>query len=86
MWIQLIDTLTHLSDVAPTIAAVDVSHGMAWHPLLHSHADLLAQQFDTDVFRGVREAFGNFFESGQVWALLIGFILGYLLRGITTYS
>ncbi len=63
-----------------------------WDPshLLSSLAaiewSLLAQQFETDVFAATRTAFANFIESGQVWALLIGVVLGYLLRGITTYN
>ncbi|MEM6252957.1 MAG: hypothetical protein AAF821_08545 [Cyanobacteria bacterium P01_D01_bin.156] len=31
------------------------------------------------------EIIGNFIESGQVWALLIGIVLGYAIRGMTTY-
>lgn len=47
---------------------------------------LLAQQFDTDPFRGTRTAFNNFVRTGQAWALLIGFVLGYIVRGLTTYG
>jgi hypothetical protein len=47
---------------------------------------LLAQQFETDVFADTRDWFQNFIESGQVWALLIGFILGYMLRSFTSYG
>lgn len=59
-----------------------------WQSAFHVHVDLslLAQQFDTDVFSGARNAFNNFVESGQVWALLVGLILGYLIRGFTTYG
>ncbi|WP_430684956.1 hypothetical protein [Leptolyngbya sp. AN02str] len=52
----------------------------------HGFGSLLAQgQFDTDVFAGVRSAFNNFIQSGQVWALLVGIVLGYLIRGLTSY-
>lgn len=47
---------------------------------------LLAQQFDTDPFRGARGAFANFVRSGQAWALLIGFVIGYIVRGLTSYG
>ncbi|MEB3355261.1 MAG: hypothetical protein VKK04_00845 [Synechococcales bacterium] len=47
---------------------------------------LLAQQFETDVFAGARTWFNNFVQSGQIWALIIGIIIGYLLRGLTTYG
>jgi hypothetical protein len=46
----------------------------------------LAQQFETDVFRGARVAFNNFVRSGQAWALLAGFVIGYIVRGLTTYG
>jgi len=38
---------------------------------------------DPDVLGQMQKAFTNFIESGQVWALGIGFFLGYLLRGMT---
>ena len=47
---------------------------------------LLAQQFDTDPFSGIREWFINLIETGQLWALIIGFIVGYLFRGFTSYG
>lgn len=57
--------------------------------LLHgSHVDwiILAQQFDVDPFAGIRGWFGNLVATGQLWALIIGFILGYLFRGFTSYG
>lgn len=83
--------LIHVAqDMTTWVGAVswmtDVS---SWHPgydWLHLDWSLLAQQFETDVFAGARRAFNNFIQSGQVWALLIGMLLGYILRGITTYN
>ncbi|HEY9698109.1 MAG TPA: hypothetical protein V6D10_12650 [Trichocoleus sp.] len=46
----------------------------------------LAQTFDTDVFKGTRTILNNFIKSGQVWALLIGLIVGYIIRGLTSYG
>lgn len=43
-------------------------------------------QYDTDPFRGVRQNFSNFFTSGKVWIFLAGFVLGYIVRGLTTYG
>ncbi|NJL35524.1 MAG: hypothetical protein HC899_01330 [Leptolyngbyaceae cyanobacterium SM1_4_3] len=59
-----------------------------WHRYWQSPIDwsLLAQQFETDVFADFRSAFNNFMESGQVWALIIGLILGYLIRSLTSYG
>ena len=58
-------------------------HGFLWHSSMDW--SLLAQ-FDTDVFRPVREFINNFIESGQVWALIIGLILGYILKSLTSYG
>ena len=44
---------------------------------------LVAQQFNQDVLGDIHDGFSNFIESGQVWALLIGLVLGYMIRGIT---
>ncbi len=56
---------------------------------VHVHLDditLLAQQFDTDPFSDVRQTLANFYESGRLWALLAGMILGYLIRAFTSYG
>ena len=50
------------------------------------NATILAQQTDADLVANFRQAFSNFIESGQVWAFIIGIILGYLLRQFTTYG
>lgn len=48
--------------------------------------DLIAQTVrDPDVLGQMQAAFNNFIESGQVWALLIGLVLGYLFRSFTAY-
>jgi hypothetical protein len=47
---------------------------------------VLAQQFDTDVFAGARKIIGDFIESGRLWTLLIGIVIGYVLRGLTSYG
>ncbi len=40
--------------------------------------------FDEDkVFDDIRGGFDNFIQSGQVWALLIGIVVGYGIRSIT---
>jgi hypothetical protein len=50
---------------------------------LESH---LAVLFNTDVFAATRSFFDHFFKTGQAWALLIGIVVGYLLRGLTSYG
>ncbi len=46
---------------------------------------IIAQQFEDNFFDRSGDIIGNFVESGQLWALLIGVVLGYAIRGITTY-
>jgi hypothetical protein len=89
MWIDLAHHAIAWVSSAPSSLADPASwnlapDGLLWH--WHSDYPTLAQQFDTDVFAGVRRAADNFMKTGQVWALLIGIIIGYLLRGFTTYG
>ena len=46
---------------------------------------VIAQQFEDNFFDHSGDILGNFVESGQLWALLIGVAVGYVIRGITTY-
>ncbi len=39
-----------------------------------------------DLAGDVQRAFNNFVKTGQVWAFLIGVILGYLFRTFTSYG
>lgn len=87
MWIHLADVLANLPDSSWTTSWMDGGlFGAGFADATHFHWDLLAQQFDTDVFAGFRRTLSNFVKSGQIWAMLIGFVLGYMIRGITTYS
>ncbi len=47
---------------------------------------MVIAQSDGDVLSDIGGAFKGFYESGQIWALLIGLVLGYVVRGITTYQ
>ncbi|MGF1589524.1 MAG: hypothetical protein ACFCU7_09795 [Pleurocapsa sp.] len=54
----------------------------------HNHllpiSSLLAQQIeDPDILGQISDAWQNFIESGQVWALLIGTFFGYTFKGFT---
>ncbi|MGB2926877.1 MAG: hypothetical protein WBB82_16375 [Limnothrix sp.] len=37
---------------------------------------------DPDVLGGIQTGFSNFVESGQLWAMLGGFVLGYMFAGL----
>ncbi|AHJ27301.1 hypothetical protein PN465_09360 [Nodularia spumigena CS-584] len=48
---------------------------------------MLAQNInDPDVLGQMQQAWNNFVTTGQIWALLIGLIVGYVLRGLTSYG
>lgn len=51
------------------------------------HGMVVAQTLkDPDLLGNIQAAFQNFIQSGQIWALLIGLVLGYMIRGLTTYG
>ena len=60
---------------------VDFATNIDFHGLT-----VLAQTFDdVDVIADMEEAWANFVETGQCWALLIGVIVGYGFKGLTNY-
>lgn len=66
-----------------------IQHISAWLPsILHGHDwTVVAQSVtDTDLIGTVQKAFNHFIQSGQVWAMLIGLIIGYMFRSLTTYG
>lgn len=46
---------------------------------------ILAQQFQQDILGDLSKGWANFIESGQVWALIIGVVIGYIIRAFTSY-
>lgn len=46
---------------------------------------VLAQQFDQDILGDMVSIWNNFVESGQLWALLFGVVLGYMIRNLTAF-
>lgn len=50
----------------------------------HQHSVWMAQ-FEDNLGSSFQSAWDNFIQSGQVWALIIGFIVGYVFRSITSY-
>ncbi len=68
--------MTHWSDVLQTL------HWQLPHDWV-----VLAQQFkETDLGGDVSKAWTQFVKTGQVWAFLVGLILGYMVRALTTYG
>ncbi|MBD3882728.1 hypothetical protein IFO70_13230 [Phormidium tenue FACHB-886] len=94
VWIELAQHLASIGfDGASLSAVAEVGSWQDASQVLHlGHWDWshlfshLAARFDTDVFAATRAFFNNFFKSGQAWAMLVGLVLGYLLRGFLTYG
>ena len=49
------------------------------------HLTVLAQTYQDSLGSTVEGAWNNFIQTGQVWALLIGFVVGYIFRSLTAY-
>lgn len=58
-------------------------HGGLSHSLL-SGGIWIAQTYRDDLFSNVGQSWNNFIQSGQVWALMIGFMVGYFFRSLTS--
>lgn len=54
------------------------------HNYLLPGSSLVAQSIeDPDILGQIQDAWYNFIDSGQVWALLIGMFFGYTFKGFT---
>ena len=54
------------------------------HNIITPISSLLAQAIeDPDIIGQFEDAWYNFIDSGQVWALLIGTFFGYTFKGFT---
>ena len=47
---------------------------------------VIAQHFDQDLIGDTGTMLKAFYESGQLWAMLIGLALGYAFRSFTSYG
>lgn len=56
-----------------------------WHLDWQTFAAPQPQQFNQDVTKDLAGGWNNFIRTGQVWALLIGVVLGYLFKSITSF-
>jgi Na+/citrate or Na+/malate symporter len=43
-----------------------------------------AQNFNQDVLGDIAKGWNQFVSSGQIWALLIGLVIGYMVKSITS--
>jgi hypothetical protein len=49
------------------------------------HWFALIEGKEVDIMYQIQNGWNNFVKTGQVWALIIGFIIGYMFRGLTSY-
>lgn len=78
-----IDLMQQMTELVEMNIWADLHQGLLCQ--LHWDWSHLAQ-FNTDVFAPTRGWFNNFLKTGQVWALVIGFVLGFIFRGMTSYG
>ena len=51
-----------------------------------SNLSIFAQMVeDPKILDQMQNAFNHFIESGQVWAMLIGLVIGYIFHSLTSY-
>jgi hypothetical protein len=57
---------------------------------LHEHITFLANNYsnikDPDLLGQMQGAWNNFVKTGQIWAMLIGIIVGYMFKSLTSYG
>jgi hypothetical protein len=65
--------------------ALDTMYQLGWH--LPVYSTTIAQTVkDADLIGQMQTAFNHFIQTGQVWALLIGLVIGYMIRNLTSYG
>ncbi|MBU7586404.1 MAG: hypothetical protein KAF91_26670 [Nostoc sp. TH1S01] len=63
----------------------DLTFQLFWH--LPMNIIVLAQQIsDPNLMGQVQKAWNHFIQTGQVWALLVGLVIGWLFRNLTSYG
>jgi hypothetical protein len=72
--LQSVDALSLQGSLLPNLGHYPLLSGSIW----------IAQAYKDDLLTNVSQAWNNFIQSGQVWALMIGFVVGYLFRGLTS--
>ncbi|MBD2528082.1 hypothetical protein H6G97_00340 [Nostoc flagelliforme FACHB-838] len=63
----------------------DLISQLYWH-LPANFTDLAQTITDPDLMGQVQKSWSHFIQTGQVWALLIGLVIGYMIRNLTSYG
>lgn len=92
---MLIDLIQFIPMDLPHFDLIQTLHFQALHlpaldlPTAHDHpvlAQVIAQFKETNIQDDVSKVWGKFVRTGQVWAFLIGMIIGYLAKSFTSYG
>ena len=76
---QVITPLWHsISSCHDTLGVLSSPFGFDWL--------VLAQVQDPDILGQMQNTWNNFVKSGQIWAFLIGIVIGYFLRNFTSFG
>jgi hypothetical protein len=81
--------ISHTVDLLPLgLSHHGFSGGLLSDSFLQMPVELFGEavRFNEDVMGGASKAFKTFVESGQVYALVIGLVIGYMFRSLTTYN
>jgi hypothetical protein len=73
-----------ISDIISLIPAiVDLSNGVDWQH--HAISSLFLAQFieNVDILGNIQNAWQEFLHTGRAAALVVGLVLGYIIRGVT---
>lgn len=73
-------------DFIHLVAIADFNSLQDFAQQMQSVDPALLAQFQNRVFSSFSAALDNFVQSGQVWAFLVGLVLGYLVRSFTSYG
>lgn len=80
MILNLIQEVTAFS--ATATGGSDSVRLLVWKALFNG-AVLAQQVSETSVFTDVQKFWNNFVQTGQIWAMLVGIVIGYAIRNIT---
>ncbi len=47
---------------------------------------ILGQMFQQDILGDLGKGFNTFVKTGRLWAMLIGFVIGFVFKSMTSYG
>lgn len=81
--VMVVNAVQHITDWLPSMLHHD-SGAQLWSPI---NWTVVAQSVtDPNLMGRIEKAYNNFVQTGQVWALLIGVVIGYMIRSLTSYG